>query len=260
MAMVIVSLGFALYLNKTGQILQSTHWIIGVPLTLVVGSVIESIRQAFRPADEKRSVAPVSAVAPVSSTAPARSTNRRTSRESAKEAWDWYLKGNLKNQSGDNSGAIDCYSRAIEIDPTIWKAYCNRGTLRIMSGDYKTALADLDRAIRLEPNDALTYGSRGSARTHLGDYGGAIADYTQAIRIAPKDPAHYANRADTKMEVEDYRGAVEDCSESIRLANAAVGMPDYAVRMISKTAHSIRAKARRKLGDLRGAAEDEVAA
>jgi hypothetical protein len=48
MAMVAIALGFAIYLTQTDQMMRSAHIAIAVPLSLVVGTVIESIRQTLR--------------------------------------------------------------------------------------------------------------------------------------------------------------------------------------------------------------------
>jgi len=44
-----------------------------------------------------------------------------------KSAAFWYNSGNALIRSRDINGAIDCYDKAIEIDPWFYRAWINRG-------------------------------------------------------------------------------------------------------------------------------------
>ena len=65
-------------------------------------------------------------------------------------------------------------------------AYCNRGSAKNSSGDYAGAIEDYTKAIELDPKFAVAYCNRGNAKDSSGDYAGAIEDYTKAIELDPK--------------------------------------------------------------------------
>lgn len=260
-AMVLVAAGFGCYLSSTDTPLQGVHVFLAVPIGLIVGGVIEALRRSTHGKEQKpdapvtrasENVKAPSSPKPVSSTA-----NKHSEVRNPKRAWECYLEGNQRNQFGDTGGAITCFSRAIELDPTCWKAYGNRGVLKIILGKYESAIADLDRAIEIEPTDVISLNGRANAKAHLSLFKDAIADITDAIRLEPTDGTLFANRADYKIEIGDYQGAVLDCAECLRLVSMPNRMLAHTVKMGAAMAHRTRAKARRKLGDLKGAAEDE---
>jgi len=49
--------------------------------------------------------------------------------------------------------------------------------------DYKGAIEDFTRAINLRNDDAEAYNYRGVSKSALGDYKGAIEDYNRAISL-----------------------------------------------------------------------------
>lgn len=98
----------------------------------------------------------------------------------------------------NNERARIAYDQAIALDPTIAKAYNNRGVARTDNGDSDGAIADLTQAIALDPKDANTYNNRGLARVDNGDLDEAIEDFTQAIALDPTFAAAYNNRGNVR--------------------------------------------------------------
>ena len=54
----------------------------------------------------------------------------------------YYNRGLSKSKIGDNQGAIDDYSKAIQINPQYIKAYFNRGNCKSKLGDKEGAISD----------------------------------------------------------------------------------------------------------------------
>ena len=75
---------------------------------------------------------------------------------------------------GDNEGAVEDFTQAIELDPSSAKAYEDRGFAKLILGDNEGAIKDAAQAIKLSPNFALAYFTRGYAKLRLGDNEGAI--------------------------------------------------------------------------------------
>ena len=69
--------------------------------------------------------------------------------------------------------------------------------------NYKGAIEDYTKAIEINPSNALGYRERGRAKEKLEDYQGAIDDYTKAIEIRDDDFYH-ENYTDTKQVLEEY--------------------------------------------------------
>jgi len=47
--------------------------------------------------------------------------------------------------------------------------YHNKGNAKVNLGDYRGAIQDYSKAIELNPNDAEAYYNRGNAKVNLGD-------------------------------------------------------------------------------------------
>ena len=84
--------------------------------------------------------------------------------------------------------------------------------------NYKGAIEDYTKAIEINPSNALGYRERGRAKEKLEDYQGAIDDYTKAIEIdgsffydsLQRRDNYYFLRGGAKEELEDYQGAIDD--------------------------------------------------
>lgn len=134
-------------------------------------------------------------------------------------AKDWFEKGKALSQSGDKYGAVNAYSKAIELDPKYTFAYNNRGFTYDKLGDNKRAIADFDRAIELDPTYAHAYYNRGTAYSNLGDNKRAIADYDRAIELDPKFALAYNNRGLAYAELGDSEKAMSDLKAVARLGD-----------------------------------------
>ena len=122
---------------------------------------------------------------------------------------------------GDYEMAIEDFTEALALDPSLTTAYTLRGrayyagvsyvtsvgenfsgvgalarvgTSPAQQQAYEKAIADFTQAIRLDPSYASAYISRGVAYAGKGDYDRAIADYNQAIRLDPNYAPAYINR------------------------------------------------------------------
>ena len=109
-------------------------------------------------------------------------------------ATQYFDQGVEKYDTGNYQGAIDDWSRAIEINPKNALAYYNRGLAKDDLQDYQGAIADYTKAIEINPDFASAYGSRGYAKgVGLQDGNGACSDYRKAISLGNKAIANWLN-------------------------------------------------------------------
>ena len=108
----------------------------------------------------------------------------------AESAQFYYKRGLSKRQSGDIKGAISDYSKAIEIDPTFFEAFYNRGNAKSFGlRNISSAISDYTQAIQLNPNEeriASVYGNRGISKIQLKDVQGACSDWRKAFSLGEK--------------------------------------------------------------------------
>jgi tetratricopeptide (TPR) repeat protein len=158
------------------------------------------------------------------------------------EAYD--SRGIAKEGLGDCAGAIEDFSRAIDLNPKYVDAYYNRGFVLRELGAYNSAIEDFSSAIELNPNSAEAYNRRGVAKAERGDREGAIEDYSRALELNPKDAFVYFSRGVLGVILGAYKRAIKDYSKAIELN------PEFA------SAYNNRGFAKARRGDLKGAIKD----
>jgi clan AA aspartic protease (TIGR02281 family) len=162
-----------------------------------------------------------------------------------------FMEGNWKQSLGNYFGAIDEYSKAIQLNPLFFEAYYNRGLAKYEVDSYTSAIDDYMKAIEIYPSysdvynglsaakfmledyrgaiiacnkgievykkNTVAYINRGRAKVNIGDINGAINDFNKAIELNPIEPNAYYGRALAKLKNEDYNGAITDYSKCIDL-------------------------------------------
>ncbi len=74
-------------------------------------------------------------------------------------------------------------------EPKTAAEYLDRGCDKDDQKDSKGAIEDYTKAIELNPNYAEAYANRGCAKEELGDKKGAISDWQKAAELGNEDAA-----------------------------------------------------------------------
>jgi tetratricopeptide (TPR) repeat protein/serine/threonine protein kinase len=133
--------------------------------------------------------------------------------------------GNLLKHKGDVDGAIACWRKAIEVDPTCANAHNNLGDELRERGQLDEAIRHLEEAIRLlrkdaalDPNQAIAHYNLGVALAGRGQMDEAIACFKKAIELDPKDAgAHSCLGASLSNHQHDYDAAIACFKTAIKL-------------------------------------------
>jgi len=121
--------------------------------------------------------------------------------QTPKTAEDYNNRGLERRSKGDIGGAIEDYTKAIEIRSAgasvnandlnaikdISGFYLNRAIAKHDKKDLDGSVADLTEALRLNPGYSDAYNQRGIARHDKGELELAIVDYSKAIGIDPNN-------------------------------------------------------------------------
>jgi tetratricopeptide (TPR) repeat protein len=114
---------------------------------------------------------------------------------------------------------LEGVEKAIRANPNDAEAYMHRGLIRSHSQeDFQGAIEDFSRVIQLDRDHAEAYNYRGTAYFWLNQYQQALADYNQAIRLDSKLTIAYYNRAYVRLELGDKAGAIEDFRQGAALS------------------------------------------
>ena len=72
--------------------------------------------------------------------------------------------------------------------------YFNQGVEKYDAGNYQGAIDDWSKAIEINPQDAYAYYKRGIAKELVGDLKGACADWKEASSLGDKDAAGWVRK------------------------------------------------------------------
>ncbi len=133
----------------------------------------------------------------------------------SKEATEQYTRGTQLQQTGDVTGAIAAYTRAIELDRKFADAYNNRGVAYMTQKDYPAAVADFTRSLEITPSDAA-YNNRGNIHFSMKRFDEAIADFTAALKLKPSVEG-YTNRGTAYQQTSRDALALADYERAIEL-------------------------------------------
>jgi tetratricopeptide (TPR) repeat protein len=100
----------------------------------------------------------------------------------------------LRNVKRDYAGAIDCFHRALELDPTSVQFHIELALALRLHGKPNDAFDTLRKALELNPNDVHVHNvhsAMGDALRQQGKLDEAIASYREALALDPKNARHH---------------------------------------------------------------------
>lgn len=117
-------------------------------------------------------------------------------------------------------GEVQKWSAELAAYPENSLAYINRGVARHHLGDYRGALEDFSRAIELDPLSAQARNNRGLSRMKAEDIDGAISDFSKAIELDPEAAAVYFNRGIALIHKSEFHKAIGDFASAAKIDQA----------------------------------------
>ncbi|TRY92578.1 hypothetical protein DNTS_020495 [Danionella cerebrum] len=103
------------------------------------------------------------------------------------------LEGNNHMKEENYSCAVECYTKAIELDQRNAVYYCNRAAAHSKLGNYTEATGDCERAIAIDPSYSKAYGRMGLALTSMSKYPEAISYFNKALALDPDNDTYKSN-------------------------------------------------------------------
>jgi tetratricopeptide (TPR) repeat protein len=98
-------------------------------------------------------------------------------------------RGVARKASGDIEGAIEDFTQAISLNPSLAEAFSNRGNARFKNGDLDGALKDYEEALRLKPDDAGVYYNRAIVWEDKSNPAAAISDFQKYLDLGAGERA-----------------------------------------------------------------------
>ncbi|MBN3312472.1 SGTB protein, partial [Atractosteus spatula] len=101
--------------------------------------------------------------------------------------------GNNHMKEENYSSAIECYTKAIDLDLNNAVYYCNRAAAHSKLGNFVEATNDCERAIGIDPTYSKAYGRMGLALTAMNKYTDAITYFKKALVLDPENDTYKSN-------------------------------------------------------------------
>ncbi len=137
-------------------------------------------------------------------------------------AWAYNRRGQwyAQAQPPQEDKALADFEQAVQLDPTRWKYFHNRGVSFAKRGQWNKALADFDQVLRLHPPRearAKCHFNRGEVFFALGRYEQAVQEYTQALRLQPPRAQVLNARGAAWVLLGQAERALQDLEQAIAL-------------------------------------------
>jgi tetratricopeptide (TPR) repeat protein len=129
----------------------------------------------------------------------------------AEEYFDMGMKTSLAYKK------INCFTRALELNPRFAPAYQERGLHYYFQEKYDKVIEDFTNYIRLVPNKSDAYRMLGMAYLKIGNFQKAIASFDNALNLEPKMRAVFGYRAEAFRLNGQLDEAIEDAGRAIAI-------------------------------------------
>ena len=117
---------------------------------------------------------------------------------------NYFQRGTIKFNQNDFIGAIEDYSKAIEIKPSD-TLFVKRGESKFQIKDFESAIIDFTKAIEINPKNENAFIGRAHVKSFMKNSTEAINDYSEVIKINPNNPLAYIDRGYEKFLLFDSK-------------------------------------------------------
>ncbi|MCZ8356182.1 MAG: tetratricopeptide repeat protein [Cyclobacteriaceae bacterium] len=159
--------------------------------------------------------------------------------EESVDSLNYYIK------KKDKSKIIEYYEKLIKSNPRATGYILYKGAYLYNFGMYKEAIVEFSKAIEINPNLIDAYVRRANTYMALLEYDSSIIDFTRAVgKHTYQDSIIYKYRAVANFYIGNYQSVITDCDSALWY-NA-----------FDKEIYSVRASAKMKIKDFKGALAD----
>ncbi|XP_045063998.1 small glutamine-rich tetratricopeptide repeat-containing protein beta-like isoform X4 [Coregonus clupeaformis] len=137
--------------------------------------------------------------------------------------------GNNHMKEENYSCAVECYSKAIDLDLRNAVYYCNRAAAHSKLGNYTEATGDCERAIGIDPSYSKAYGRMGLAFTAINKYPEAISYFKKALVLDPENDTYKSNLKIVEQKQKEAASPAASVMQNQQVQQLMSGMMSNAV-------------------------------
>jgi tetratricopeptide (TPR) repeat protein len=113
--------------------------------------------------------------------------------------------------------AIECYDKALEIDPEHIFTWISKGGILISLNKYQKAIECFDKALEIDPEHIQTWVDKGNALISLKHHQKAIECYDKALEIDPENLYAWFNKGNALDDLNKYQRAIECFDKALEI-------------------------------------------
>jgi tetratricopeptide (TPR) repeat protein len=146
--------------------------------------------------------------------------NSKRSRD--EKVQQWIHNGADLYSLGRYDEAIECYDKALELNPQDADAWSGKGGCLMTMGRYEEAVNYYNTALEINPQHTMAWSGKGGCLICLGRYNEAIECYDKALELNPKDALAWHSKGSCLMSLRRFRQAIECFDRALKIS------PQYA--------------------------------
>jgi tetratricopeptide (TPR) repeat protein len=149
----------------------------------------------------------------------------------------WSTRGVVLSRLGKKEEALECYTRALELDSLYLPALRNSANGLVAMGRLQEALERYERALALEDQNANGWYGRGVCLARLDRSEEAVQAFRRAVELAPNDAEAWKDLGTCLVKVNKHREALEAWQTAARL-NPGIDLKKQIDQLTSVTDNS----------------------
>jgi tetratricopeptide (TPR) repeat protein len=120
----------------------------------------------------------------------------------------WYNRGGAFTSLGRRQEALACYTEVLQIDPEFFDAWESKAHTLALLDRYEEAVTCFTRALELNPQSVACWNNKGKSLEALGRDDEAIGCFTRALELDPSRAVIWDNKAVSLRRVARYEEAL----------------------------------------------------
>jgi len=137
----------------------------------------------------------------------------------------WYWRGEVARREGKWGAAVQYFSKAVSLDPTMVEAWVSMGQALLEHDRLNGADESFSKALEMETDNAKAWLGKGKALKALGRWGAAVQCLDSYSVLVPKDSDAWLLKADLLFDNEKFNRSLESYDRYLAL----VGDDSYAL-------------------------------
>lgn len=127
----------------------------------------------------------------------------------------WSAKGVVLKELHSTDDALACHDHALELKPLLQYAWCNKGATLLEVGRNEEAIHCCDHALELDPFYVEAWANKGVALARLGRNEEADACYDRSLELDPRYEKAWHNKGVALARLGNYEGALACFNRSL---------------------------------------------